>query len=74
MDKELSANTRLSHYRIASKIGAGGMDEIYLAQDTRLNRRVAIKPFPLMLRAWRVMPGVRLLLGSNREVSHETSP
>ncbi len=43
MDQELSANTSLSHYRIVSKIGAGGMGEVYLAQDTKLERQVAIK-------------------------------
>ena len=43
MDKELPAGSTLLHYRIVSKIGAGGMGEVYLAQDTRLDRKVAIK-------------------------------
>ena len=38
----LPPNTRLGRYEIRSKIGAGGMGEVYLAEDTRLDRKVAI--------------------------------
>lgn len=43
------AGKNLGHYRILSKIARGGMGEVYLAKDTRLNRLVAVKTLPVTL-------------------------
>ena len=42
----LQPGTRLGAYTIVTAIGAGGMGEVYAAEDTKLDRRVAIKVLP----------------------------
>ncbi|MGA9646595.1 MAG: serine/threonine-protein kinase, partial [Candidatus Korobacteraceae bacterium] len=42
----LTSGTKLGPYEIVSPLGAGGMGEVYLARDTRLDRSVAVKILP----------------------------
>lgn len=47
----LESGSRLGPYDISGCLGAGGMGEVYLARDTRLDRSVAIKVLPATLNA-----------------------
>jgi serine/threonine protein kinase/tetratricopeptide (TPR) repeat protein len=47
----LAAGTKLGRYEIRAKIGAGGMGEVYLVQDTKLDRKVALKILPAAVAA-----------------------
>ena len=47
----LAGGHSLGHYRILKKIGSGGMGEVFLAADTRLDRKVALKILPAQFAA-----------------------
>lgn len=44
--KEFAVGSTLGHYTVLTKLGAGGMGEVYLAEDTRLGRKIAVKVLP----------------------------
>jgi serine/threonine protein kinase/Tol biopolymer transport system component len=46
MADSLSSGAKLGRYEIHSKLGAGGMGEVYLAEDAQLHRKVALKVLP----------------------------
>ncbi len=49
--KDSMLGQSIGHYKIISQLGAGGMGEVYLAKDTKLDRRVALKILPSELAA-----------------------
>ena len=47
-ESKFAAGQRISHYEIVSTLGEGGMGEVYLARDPRLDRKIALKVLPAL--------------------------
>ena len=48
-NSKLSSGRQIAHYQIIKQLGAGGMGEVFLAEDSRLRRRVALKVLPVSI-------------------------
>ena len=59
-NRKFSKDETLGHYEIVGQIGKGGMGDVYLAQDTKLDRRVALKILHENL-SWKNQAKARLL-------------
>ena len=72
----LPSGATLAQFRILSRLGAGGMGEVYLAEDTRLGRRVALKILPAEVAQdpERGAPGARRLLQEAKAASTLNHP
>jgi serine/threonine-protein kinase len=66
----LMIGNTIGHYKILSLLGAGGMGEVYLAQDTTLGRRVALK----LLRGYSTTDGVQRFQQEARAASALSHP
>ena len=67
MGEVIEVGSSIGHYRIVSKIGAGGMGEVYLAHDARLDREVAIKVLPAEI-SQRRRPSAAFRAGSKGDI------
>ncbi len=56
----MDPGTKLGPYEILETLGAGGMGEVYLAEDTRLHRKVAVKVLPTILRDYGGEGGIQV--------------
>jgi len=60
----IATGTRLGRYEIRSQLGVGGMGDVYLVQDTRLDRKVALKILPAGVAANQVYLGCEAYNGT----------